>query len=295
MSTQPIVCLNGLFVPESEAKISVFDHGFLYGDGVFESLTATHRRIFRLDQHVGRLFRSAAAVRLAMPLSPNEVKAAVVETLRRNDRSEAYIRVVVSRGVGYPLLDPRLSSTPTFVIFVHDPAPVIPHTASAVHSEGVKVKISSTRKTPSACIDARIKSLNYLNQILARLEAVAAGADEAVQLDIHNFLAEGPGENVFLVRAERLYTPFVTNVLDGITRSVVIELAADLGIATVEANLTAYDVYAADEMFFSSSFGGVLPVREVDGRPIGRERPGPITRQLKAAYADLVVREGTAY
>lgn len=291
-----IICLDGEFVPESEARISVFDHGFLYGDGIFESLTATRRRVFRLDQHVARLFRSAAFIHLAMPFGPDGVKAAVLETLRRNDRSEAYIRIVVSRGPGYPLLDPRVAPAPTFVVFIHDPAP--PPTSQAIyapHPEGLKVIISSTRKTPSACIDARVKSLNYLNQILARWEAVAAGADEAIQFDIHNFLAEAPAANVFLARGDRLYTPFPNNVLEGITRSVVIELAASRGIPTVEANLTAYDLYTADEAFFSSSFGGVLPIREVNGRTIGRERPGPISRQLRAGYCDLVAREGTSY
>jgi branched-chain amino acid aminotransferase len=295
LSLQPIICLNGKFVPESEARVSVFDHGFLYGDGIFESLTATRRRVFRLDQHVARLFRSAAFIRLAIPLGPDEVKAAVLETLRRNDRSEAYIRIVVSRGPGYPLLDPRVSPVPTFVVFIHDPTLPPSQTICTPHPEGLKVIISSTRKTPSVCIDARVKSLNYLNQILAREEAVAAGADEAVQLDVHNFLAEAPAANVFLARGDRLYTPFPNNVLEGITRSVVIELAATHGIPTVEANLTAYDLYIADEAFFSSSFGGVLSIREVNGRTIGRERPGPISRQLQAAYADLVERTGTPY
>ena len=298
MRGQSIVYLNGEFVPESEAKVSVYDHGFLYGDGIFESMTASNRRIFKLDEHIARLYRSAHTICLAIPMNPEALKEAIVETLRRNDRAEAYIRVVVSRGPGFPLLDPRYVSGSTVVIMVHDTKPPAEFTKDDSYQkkpEGLKVAIVATRKTPPVCLESRVKSTNYLNNIMARLQAIAAGADEAVMLDIHGFLAEGPGENFFVVRDGRLYTPFVHNALEGITQETLIKLAADMGIPTVQANLTPYDLYTADEAFCASSFGSVVPIREVDGRVIGKERPGPIARRLEEAYQELLADEGTPY
>lgn len=298
MRGSSIVYLNGNFVAERDAKISVYDHGFLYGDGIFESMTASNRRIFKLDEHIARLYRSAQVVSLTIPMPPEVLKQAILETLRRNDRAEAYVRTVISRGPGYPLLDPRYVYGPTVVIMIHDTKPPEEFTkdsSQAKNPEGLKVAIVATRKTPPVCMESRVKSTNYLNNIMARLQAIASGANEAMLLDIHGFLAEGPAENFFLVRNGRLYTPFVHNALEGITRETLIKLAADIGIETVEANLTPYDVYTADEAFCSSSFGSVVPIREVDGRVIGKERPGPISRRLEAAYQELLATEGTPY
>jgi branched-chain amino acid aminotransferase len=261
-------------------------------------MTASNRRIFKLDEHIARLYRSAHTICLAIPMNSEALKEAIVETLRRNDRAEAYIRVVVSRGPGFPLLDPRYVYGSTVLIMVHDtrpPAEFAKHLSRAYKLEGLKVAIVSTRKTPPVCMESRIKSTNYLNNIMARLQAVAAGADEAMMLDIQGFLAEGAAENFFLVRDSRLYTPFAHNTLAGITREILIELAKDMGVPTVESNLTPYDLYNADEAFCSSSFGSVVPIRDVDGRVIGQECPGPISRRLGAAYQNLIDREGTPY
>lgn len=284
-----VVYLNGEYVPTDQAAVSVLDHGFLYGDGVFESLVVVGGRVFRLDDHLERLYRSAATVKLALPLAREELRQAVLETVRRNGSHDGYLRVIVSRGPGYPVLDPRAAEAPTIVVLPHGPEwPAA--VRGSYRPEGMRLHIASVRKTPSICVEAQVKSLNYLNQILARMEAVEAGADEAILLDIHDFVAEGPGENVFAVHSGRLVTPPVQNILAGITRATLIELASELGHEAVERPMTPYDLYTADEVFLTSTFGGVLPVAEIGGRRIGGEQPGPLTRALRERY-DRFVRE----
>ncbi len=287
-----IIYLNGNFVSEEEAKISPFDHGFLYGDGVFESMVVTNGLVFKLDQHLKRLYDSLTVLKIKIPFSKDELKKLVLETLRRNNLRDGYVRLVVSRGVGYPALDPRACEKPTIVIIPS--TKTFPQSFRGSYSDIIdKVVTVSTRKIPSVCIEARVKSLNYLNNILARIEALEAGANEAIMLDLHGFVTEGPGENVFIVKLGCLYTPPTHNILNGITRQTVLELAKNMGIKAYEQNLTRYDLYTADEAFFTSTFGGIKPIREIDGRKIGLKVPGPITEKLKKAYESLLLKEGT--
>lgn len=287
-----IIYLNGEFLPEEKAKISPFDHGFLYGDGVFETMVVTNGLVFKLDQHLERLYDSLTVLKIKIPFSKNKLKKLVLETLRRNSLKDGYVRLIVSRGVGYPALDPRACEKPTIVIIPS--AKIFPQSFRRSYSDIIdKVVIVSTRKIPSVCIEARVKSLNYLNNILARIEALESGADEAIMLDLNGFVTEGPGENIFIVRSGSLHTPPPHNILNGITRQTVLELAESMGIKVYEQNLTRYDLYTADEAFFTSTFGGIKPIREIDGRRIGLKAPGPITEKLRNAYKSLLLKEGT--
>lgn len=285
---EPIVYLDGEYLPASQAKVSVFDHSFLYGDGCFETIIVRKGRPFRLDAHIARLFRSAQFLRIRVPLSPEELGQAVLETVRRNGFEDAYTRITLSRGAGYASSDPRLAERPTLVIFAYD---LHGHPAERFTSKGPGLRciISSTRRTPPVCLEPRLKANNYLNQILARMEAIAAGVDDAIMLDIANFVTETPGRNIFVVRSGCLLTPRAHNVLNGITREVVMELAAKHGWPAAEADLTAYDLYTADEVFTCSTAGGIKAVVEVDGRPIADGQVGPITRALSEQYEALLV------
>jgi branched-chain amino acid aminotransferase len=281
--------VNGAFCEAEEARVSAFDHGFLYGDGAFESLTASGGRIFRLREHLDRLGRSARALRLPLPEPRERIAEIVTEAVRRSGPAPLYIRVIVTRGEGYPVLDPRVARRPSLLVLLHDPTPP-PETAGSYTGErGLRLKTAALRKVPPEVFEPRVKSLNYLNNVLARLEAVEAGYDEALLLDLRGFLAECPGENIFLVQAGALLTPRALQVLDGITRRAVLELAARAGLPAREADLTLYDLYTADEAFVTSSFSRVHPVAEVDGRPI--PCPGPLTTRLRADLAALVERE----
>ncbi|MEK6709742.1 MAG: aminotransferase class IV [Nitrospinota bacterium] len=287
-----LICyVNGEFVEAGKAKVSAFDHGFLYGDGIFESLTATGGRIFKLREHMDRLERSARALRLALPETKERIGEIVKETVRRSGAGEVYIRVVVSRGEGYPLLDPRVAPRPTLAVLLHEPAPPAA-TASTYRAKGagLRLKTAGVRKVPPECLEPRVKSLNYLNHILARIEAVEAGFDEAILLDLRGFVAEAPGENIFVVKDGVLKTPRAHQVLDGITRRTVLGIAARTGIPAEEADLTLYDLYTADEAFLTSSFSRVHPVAEVDGRPM--PAPGTITEQLRRDILEMERTEG---
>ncbi len=288
----PLICyVQGEFVEAGEAKVSAFDHGFLYGDGVFESLTAANGRIFKLREHLDRLERSARVLRLQLPETKERIAEIVKETIRRSGAQDVYIRIVVSRGEGYPVLDPRVVKRPTLVVLLHDPTPP-PETGSSydVHGRGLRLKTAGVRKVPPESLEPRVKCLNYLNNILARIEAIEAGCDEAVLLDIRGFVAEAPGENVFIVKDGAIRTPRATHVLDGITRRTVLDLAAQEGLPAEETDLGLYDLYTADEAFLTSSFSRVHGVAEVDGRPIAW--PGPITLQLQRLISELERTEG---
>lgn len=286
-----LICyVNGVFCTAEEARLSAFDHGFLYGDGIFESLTAAQGRIFKLGEHLERLERSARALRLTLPEPRERIGEIVKEAVRRSGPAPVYIRVIVTRGEGYPVLDPRVTRHPSLVVLLHDPTPP-PETAGSYSGErGLRLKTAGLRKVPPEVFEPRVKSLNYLNNVLARLEAVEAGYDEALLLDLRGFLAECPGENIFLVTAGTLRTPRAFQVLDGITRRTVLQLAAQAGIPAEESDLTLYDLYTADEAFVTSSFSRVHPVAEVDGRPI--PCPGPLTLRLRAQLARLAESEG---
>jgi branched-chain amino acid aminotransferase len=281
------VYINGDIVPLKEAKISVFDRGFQYGDGVFEGLRCYDGRIFKLEEHVARLFDSAHAIHIKIPLSHSDMKKAIKETVRANGFRNAHIKPIVTRGYGWKLgLDPKNTSAPNIVIIAR---PI----AESMYGEagsGLRLAVVSVRKIPACCMDPRVKSLNYLVNILARAEAQVSGADEAIILDMQGFVAEGTGDNLFLVRRGALWTPPVQSGLEGITRQTVMELGKDISISTHETPLTIYDVYTAEEVFVTGSGAGIVPVVEVDKKPVGGGKIGQTTHQLIQLYADAVKR-----
>jgi branched-chain amino acid aminotransferase len=279
------VYMNGEIVPLKEAKISVFDRGFQYGEGVFEGIRCYDGKIFKLDEHVVRLFDSARAIHIQIPLTKDEMKKAIKETARANGFKDAHIRPMVTRGVGLKIgFDSKDMNSPTIVIIER------PITGSMYgqQSGGIRLAVVSVRKIPACCFDPRIKSLNYLANILARIEAQASGADEAIMLDIQGHLSEGSADNVFLVRKGALYTPPAQSALEGITRQTALSLAKRNSIPTHEALLSMFDVYTADEVFVTGTGAGIVPVIEVDKRPVGDGKPGQITQQLSQLYAEEV-------
>jgi branched-chain amino acid aminotransferase len=280
------VYVNGEMVPWNNASISVFDRGFQYGDGVFEGMRCYDGRIFKLTEHTDRLFRSARAVHIEMPLSKGEFNAAVKRVLRENGFRDAHIKPQVTRGTAPKLgLDPRNTTTANIVI------PARPIGKSMFDAEkGFRLAAVSVRKIPAMCLDPRIKSLNYLVNILARAEAQASGADEAIMLDIHGYVSEGAGDNLFLIRDGVLYTPKVQDALEGITRATVIEMAHREKIRLREARLTLYDFYNADEVFATGSGAGIIAVTEVDGKPISGGKIGKMTRLISRLYEEEVKR-----
>jgi branched-chain amino acid aminotransferase len=286
-----LVYLNGEMVPLQDAKISVFDRGFQYGDSVFEGLRCYDGRIFKLNEHTDRLYRSAQAIGIAIPMSKEEFSSAVKRVVRENGFQNAHIKPIVSRGVAWKLgLDPKNTTEPTIVILAR---PI----GRSMFEEGTGFKLASVsvRKIPAACFDPRVKSCNYLANILARSEAVASGAHEALMLDLNGYVAEGAADNVFLVKGEGLYTSSVQDALEGITRETVIDLARRHGMPVHEARLTIYDVYNADEIFVSGSAAGIVAVTEVDGRIVSGGKAGPVTRKLSDAYDEEVKRGEPVY
>lgn len=286
-----LVYLDGRFVPKGEARVSVFDHGYLYGDGVFEGLRAYHGRVFKLEDHVRRLYDSAKAIMLEIPATPEEMGRIIVESCRRNALREAYIRVVVSRGEGGLDLDPRKCPHPTVVVI----AGVLELFPPELYTTGLQVMTVATRRNICEGVNPRIKSLNYLNNVLAKIEANLAGYSEVLMLNHDGYVAEGTGDNVFLVDArDTLVTPPVSaGILEGITRNTILELALRLGMRAEEKLITRYDVHIAAECFLTGTAAEVIPVTSVDGRRIGSGRVGPITQLLIEEYRRLTQREGT--
>jgi len=279
--TESLVYINGELVPESEAKISVFDHGFLYGDGVFEGIRAYRGVVFKLREHIERLYDSAKFLRIEIPMSREELMEAILETVRRNGLSDCYIRVVVTRGVGDLGLDPRKCEKPSIIIIARPMAPLL-------GKRVVSLIISSVRRDGVDATNHQAKSLNYLNNILAKLEAINAGADDAVMLDSRGFVSEATGENIFIVKDERIMTPPPTSgILSGITRDCVIELARRLGYEVVERELTPFELLTADEVFLTGTAAEIVPVESVNGRKIGERVPGPITERLIREFEKL--------
>lgn len=284
------VWIDGQFFAKEDAKISVWDHGLLYGDGIFEGIRAYNGRVFRLDEHLERLYLSAKSLWIDIPLSRKEMKEAVLECLRRNELTDAYIRLCVTRGVGDLGLDPRKCRKATIII-ITDKIALYPTEA---YESGLRLIIAATRKNSVDALSPRIKSMNYLNNILAKIEAIHAGAAEAVMLDRNGFLTECTSENLFVVKNQVVYTPTaVVGILEGITRSVVMELAQARGYQVQMAFMTAHDLMTADEAFVTGTGAEILPVVEVSGRHIGDGRPGPVTQELLAAFRELTQREGT--
>lgn len=284
-----IIYLNGMYVPEEEAKISVFDHGFLYGDGVFEGIRAYGGRIFKLDEHLVRLYESAKSIMLEAPESYQVMKEAVLQTIRENKLTDAYIRIVVSRGTGDLGLDPRKCPKATTVIIVSS----INLFPAELYEKGLQVITVATRRNVPDALDPQIKSLNYLNNILVRIEANRAGVLEAIMLNGQGYVAEGTADNVFIFKKGKLFTPpAYVGALCGITRQVIIDLALEAGIPLEERPFTRHELYVAEECFMTGTAAEVIPVIEVDGRQIGSGTPGSVTRQLVARFRALTGNEG---
>lgn len=278
------IYINGRLVDKDDAKISVYDHGLLYGDGVFEGLRSYGGKVFRLEEHVRRLYDSAKAIWLKIPLSPAEMSAAVNDTLKANGLSDAYIRLVVTRGAGSLGLDPNRTSDPQ-VIIIADRIQLYP---PELYEKGLEIITASTLRNHPAALNARIKSLNYLNNILAKIEGLQAGCVEALMLNHKGEVAECTGDNIFVVHNGALSTPPTdAGILEGVTRQAVIELATAAGIEVRERSLTRHDVYVADECFLTGTAAEVIPVVRVDQRTIGAGQPGPITRQLTERFHAL--------
>ena len=290
-----IVYINGRFVSEEEAKISVFDHGFLYGDGVFEGIKAYNGRIFALDEHVDRLYESAQSIQLKLPLSRDEMKKAILETVRRNHLRDAYIRPVVSRGKGALGLDPKSCAEATVVIIV-DTETRHPEDIGGKSSsqKGIRVITTAYRRNGPDVLSPRIKSTNYLNNILAKLQANAVGVQDAIFLNEQGFVCELTGDNLFIVKCSRVISPPLwLGILDGVTRRAILRIAKEAGLEAVEEPLTLHDLYTSDECFCTATRIEVVPIVWIDGRKIGSRTPGPITTQLTKAFFEKTNREGT--
>jgi branched-chain amino acid aminotransferase len=278
------IYIAGKLVSQEDAKISVYDHGLLYGDGVFEGLRAYSGKVFRLEQHVERLYDSAKAIWLTIPMSPKEMSAAINETVRANDLADCYIRVVVTRGAGSLGLDPNKCSNPQVIII----ADLISLYPAELYQKGLEIITVSVMRTNPASLNPRIKSLNYLNNILAKIEGLQAGCIEALMLNHKGEIAECTGDNIFLVRKGVLYTPPIdAGILEGVTRDAVIELAQESDIEVREVPLTKHDVYIADEVFLTGTAAEVIPVVKVDSRVIGTGKPGPMTLELNKQFHAL--------
>jgi branched-chain amino acid aminotransferase len=284
------IWLDGELVDESAAKISVFDHGLLYGDGVFEGIRIYNGRVFRLEEHIKRLFDSAKAIVITMPWTQAEVIQYTVDTVAANHLKDGYIRLVVTRGSGGLGLNPYLCEKPSMFII----AATISLYPKEHYENGLAVITCATRRPAPAALMPQVKSLNYLNNIMAKVEAIQSGALEAVMLNEQGYVAECTGDNIFILRDGVLYTPQVSDgALDGITRDVILEIAAELGIKAVERPMTRYDIYVADECFLTGTAAEVIPVVSLDRRTIGDGKPGPITRRFLEAFHRIATSTGT--
>lgn len=280
------IYLDGKFLPEEKARISVYDHGLLYGDGVFEGIRAYNKRIFKLEEHIDRLYESANAIDMQIPMSKEDFSNKIIETCRKNEVKDGYIRVLVTRGVGDLGLDPRKCKKPTIVIIAKS-------ISLYGHKEGLTMITTTIRRTPQQCLSPNIKSLNYLNNILARIEANHAGADEALFLDIDGYVSEASVDNIFYVKGDLITTPPTATNLKGITRATVLKIAKELGYDTRVTLFTLFDIYNADEVFVTGTAAEIQPVVKIDGRAIGEGKPGKVTRRLQEAYKKLVNSTGT--
>lgn len=281
------VYISGQLYDKDDAKISVYDHGLLYGDGVFEGMRSYHGKVFRHDEHLDRLWESAQAILLEIPMTKDAMRSAVEETLRVNELVDAYIRLIVTRGAGTLGLDPNRTSDPQ-VIIITDHITMYP---DEFYENGLEIITASTIRNHPAALNPRIKSLNYLNNIMAKIEGLRAGCVEALMLNHQGLVAECTGDNIFLVKGGRLLTPSIeAGILAGITRNAVIELAREAGIEVLEMPISRHDVYIADECFLTGSAAEVIPVVKVDDRAIGTGEPGPITRKLIQEFRALVAR-----
>ncbi len=283
------IFIDGKYYDEKNAKISVFDHGLLYGDGIFEGIRAYHGSVFRLKEHIDRLFYSAKAILLTIPMSHAELTKAVLETCRRNKLRDCYIRLVVTRGVGTLGLNPRSCKAPSVIIIAGNIQIYPPE----LYARGMDIITVPTTRNLHSALNPAIKSLNYLNNILARIEANNSGYEEAVMLNAEGFVAECTVENIFIVNGRKLMTPPLSaGALYGVTREAVMELAAQMGLAVSEPNLTRYDLFNAEECFLTGTGAEIVPVVKIDGRVIGAGKPGPVTKRLVSDYRALTKTSG---
>src|SRR5881275_98965 len=284
------IYIDGKFCSEADAKVSVFDHGLLYGDGIFEGIRFYNGRVFRVEEHLERLWDSARSICLEIPLSQRAMTEALLETIRKNDLRDGYIRLLVTRGVGNLGLNPEQCKTPSVIIITAQIA-LYPE---AVYRNGLSVVTCATRRTNPSALNPAVKSLNYLNNVMARIEANLAKADEALMLNDEGNVAECTADNVFIVKRGQIFTPPITaGALRGITRSVVFEIAAETGIKVSEADITRHDVFIADECFLTGTAAEIIPVVKADGRPIGTGKPGPITARMIARFREMTRETGT--
>lgn len=283
------IYLNGQYVTKENAKISIFDHGFLYGDGIFEGIRIYNGNIFKCKEHLQRLYDSAKSIMLEIPLTMNEMERTLVEVIRKNDLKSGYIRLIVSRGDGNLGLDPRRCPKPNVVIIVEQLS-IYPEEA---YVNGLKTVSVSTRRNIPDALNPKIKSLNYLNNILVKIQANLAGVGEAIMLNSQGYVAEGSADNIFIIKNGILFTPpAYCGALEGITRAAIIEICERIGYKLKEQPFTLHDVYVADEVFFTGTAAEVIAVCEVDGRMIGEGKAGPITTNLLKEFRSVVEIDG---
>ncbi len=284
-----LIYIDGQYLPREQAKVSVFDHGLLYGDGAFEGIRAYNGRVFRLMEHVDRLFDSAKTIDLTVPLTKEEMANVIIETLRKNNLKNGYIRPIVTRGVGDLGLDPRKCEKATVICIAIEWGAMY----GDLYEKGLVGVSVSVRRNDASALPPNVKSLNYLNNILAKIEANYNGGDEAIIFDTNGYLSEGSGDNIFAVKNGIIVTPPTLNNLRGITRDVVLEIAQSMGITVKEQNMGYFDLYTADEVFVTGTAAEVAPITVIDGRSIGTGKPGPVTRQFMAAFKTITETEGT--
>lgn len=284
------IYIDGKFYPEANAKVSVFDHGLLYGDGIFEGIRFYNGRVFRLEEHLERLWDSARSICLKIPMTQQEMTEALLETIRQNHLRDGYIRLLVTRGVGNLGLNPEQCKNPSVIII----AATIALYHEDFYRKGLNIVTVATRRSNPASLNPAVKSLNYLNNVMARIEANLAGADEALMLNDAGNVAECTADNVFIIKHGQIYTPPITaGALRGITRSVVFDIAAEFGIEVMEADFTRHDIFVADECLLTGTAAEIVPVVKADGRVIGNGKPGPITTRIIARFREITRETGT--
>jgi branched-chain amino acid aminotransferase len=279
------VWIDGQLIDRGAAKVSVYDHGLLYGDGVFEGIRSYSGRVFRLKEHVDRLYDSAQIIGLRIPLTKVEMKEVILEVVRRSQLTDAHIRPLITRGEGTVGVDPRGDLTATVIVMAYPWPPFL-------GGQGITMKTVSTRRIPPQCLDSRVKQTGYMNSIVAKMEANVAGANEALILDVNGFVSEAPAANFLIVKGGAVLSPRTVNILNGITRQTLLALALEAGYRVEEKDITLGDVFTADEAMVCGTGAEIVPVREVDGRRIGKAAPGPVTCRLIDAFHSLVKREG---
>ncbi|MFH1305572.1 MAG: branched-chain-amino-acid transaminase [Candidatus Omnitrophota bacterium] len=286
------IFFNGKFVSEEDAKISVFDHGVLYGDGVFEGIRSYKRKVFRLDEHLDRLYSSAEVIRLKIPITKDAFRSRILETLTMNDLDDAYVRAVVTRGPGDLGLDPRKCPSPTIFI-IADKIALYPE---ALYKKGMPITIAKTRRNHPSAMNPRVKSLNYLNNIFGKIDAIDAGTEEALMLSVEGYIVECTGDNIFFVKDGVLMTPPCDiGSLEGITQKAVMGLARKRGIEAKFAKIKPEEIPTMDECFLTGTAAEIIPVIKIDDKTVGLGSPGSVTKQLLQDYKELIKKEGTAY